>query len=60
MLDYSYIRVCRDGKNKVDFTYIENVVEGHMKAAEVVKPGSKTSGKVNLFAFSELEYFACV
>lgn len=38
--------VNRNGQNMVDFTYIDNVVEGHIKAAEAVKPGSKISGKV--------------
>ena len=35
-----------DGKNLVDFTYVENVVHGHIIAAESLKPGSAASGKV--------------
>ena len=36
----------RDGKNVVDFTYVENVVHGHILAAESLTPNSLTCGKV--------------
>ena len=36
----------RDGKNVVDFTYVENVVHGHILAAESLTPNSPTCGKV--------------
>lgn len=38
--------VCRDGKNLVDFTYVENVVHGHILAAEKLHRGSPLCGKV--------------
>ncbi|KAM6923619.1 sterol-4-alpha-carboxylate 3-dehydrogenase, decarboxylating [Xenentodon cancila] len=34
-----------DGKNLVDFTYVENVVHGHILAAERLKPDSPICGK---------------
>lgn len=34
-----------NGKNLVDFTFVENVVHGHILAAEKLKPGSELSGK---------------
>ncbi|KAK2168786.1 hypothetical protein LSH36_14g06003 [Paralvinella palmiformis] len=34
-----------DGKNIVDFTFVENVVHGHILAAEHLEPGSKICGK---------------
>ena len=37
---------CRDGKNIVDFTYVENVVHGHILAAEHLQKDSKICGKV--------------
>lgn len=37
---------CRDGKNLVDFTYVENVVHGHILAAENLQKGSPLCGKV--------------
>uniref|UniRef100_A0A8D2PAB7 NAD(P) dependent steroid dehydrogenase-like n=1 Tax=Zosterops lateralis melanops TaxID=1220523 RepID=A0A8D2PAB7_ZOSLA len=37
--------VCRDGKNLVDFTYVENVVHGHILAAEKLHKGSPLCGK---------------
>jgi len=39
--------VDRNGKNLVDFTYVHNVVHGHVLAAESLHPGSKISGKVD-------------
>lgn len=36
----------RDGTNLVDFTYVENVVHGHILAAEHLKPDSPLCGKV--------------
>lgn len=38
--------VRRDGKNLVDFTYVENVVHGHILAAEKLHKGSALCGKV--------------
>ena len=35
-----------DGKNIVDFTYVENVVHGHILAAEGLDKGSVVCGKV--------------
>ncbi|XP_028315818.1 sterol-4-alpha-carboxylate 3-dehydrogenase, decarboxylating [Gouania willdenowi] len=34
-----------DGKNLVDFTFVENVVHGHILAAECLRPDSPTCGK---------------
>ncbi|KAL2077822.1 hypothetical protein ACEWY4_027326 [Coilia grayii] len=34
-----------DGSNLVDFTYVENVVHGHILAAEHLRPGSALCGK---------------
>ncbi|XP_040030684.2 sterol-4-alpha-carboxylate 3-dehydrogenase, decarboxylating isoform X2 [Gasterosteus aculeatus] len=34
-----------DGTNVVDFTYVENVVHGHILAAERLRPGSPICGK---------------
>lgn len=34
-----------NGKNLVDFTFVENVVHGHILAADHLKPGSEISGK---------------
>ncbi|XP_005095330.1 sterol-4-alpha-carboxylate 3-dehydrogenase, decarboxylating [Aplysia californica] len=34
-----------DGKNVVDFTYVGNVVHGHILAAEHIGPGSPANGK---------------
>ncbi|XP_068596661.1 sterol-4-alpha-carboxylate 3-dehydrogenase, decarboxylating [Brachionichthys hirsutus] len=34
-----------DGTNLVDFTFVENVVHGHILAAESLQPGSSTCGK---------------
>ncbi|NXA01089.1 NSDHL protein, partial [Nesospiza acunhae] len=34
-----------DGKNLVDFTYVENVVHGHILAAEKLHKGSPLCGK---------------
>jgi len=35
-----------DGNNLVDFTYVDNVVHGHIIAAENLKSGSAVCGKV--------------
>ena len=37
----------RSGKNLVDFTYVENVVHGHILAAETLRAGSPTCGQVS-------------
>ncbi len=36
----------RDGSNLVDFTYVENVVHGHILAAEHLKADSPLCGQV--------------
>ncbi len=36
----------RDGSNLVDFTYVENVVHGHILAAEHLKAESPLCGQV--------------
>lgn len=36
----------RDGTNLVDFTFVENVVHGHILAAENLRPNSPICGKV--------------
>jgi len=38
----------RNGKNLVDFTYVHNVVYGHILAAEKLQLGAKICGKVRL------------
>ena len=35
-----------DGNNLVDFTYVKNVVHGHILAAEKLGKGSTACGKV--------------
>ena len=35
-----------DGKNLVDFTFVGNVVQGHILAAEHLGPDSPVNGKV--------------
>ena len=40
------VDMCRDGKNIVDFTYVENVVHGHILAAENLQSDSIICGKV--------------
>lgn len=37
----------RDGTNLVDFTFVENVVHGHILAAEHLRPDSPICGKVS-------------
>ena len=37
---------CRDGENIVDFTYVDNVVHGHILAAENLHKDSSVAGKV--------------
>lgn len=38
--------ICRDGSNLVDFTYVENVVHGHILAAEHLKADSALCAQV--------------
>lgn len=38
----------RDGTNLVDFTFVENVVHGHILAAEHLRPNSPICGKVRI------------
>ncbi len=40
------LKYFRDGKNVVDFTFVENVVHGHILAAETLGPESPVNGKV--------------
>ena len=40
--------VSSNGKNLVDFTYVDNVVHGHILAAETLSKGSPHCGKVCL------------
>ena len=42
----SVISIGSDGKNLVDFTYVENVVHGHVVGAESLQPDCKSAGKV--------------
>ena len=56
---------CRDGKNVVDFTYVGNVVHGHILAAEHLNPGSPVCGKVDLvdlvvFTFLSFSLSVCL
>jgi len=37
----------RNGKNMVDFTYVRNVVHGHVLAAEKLQPGAAVCAKVH-------------
>lgn len=41
-----YNVLCSDGKNVVDFTYVKNVVHGHILAGDSLIPQSSTCGKV--------------
>lgn len=38
--------LCSDGSNLVDFTFVDNVVHGHILAAESLRPESPICGKV--------------
>ena len=38
----------RDGKNLVDFTYVDNVVHGHILAAQKLGKDSPVCGKVRV------------
>ncbi len=40
--------ICRNGKNIVDFTYVENVAHGHVMAAESLHKDSQLCGKVSV------------
>lgn len=42
----SFFFICRDGSNLVDFTYVENVVHGHILAAERLKTDSPLCAQV--------------
>ncbi|XP_002738028.1 sterol-4-alpha-carboxylate 3-dehydrogenase, decarboxylating-like [Saccoglossus kowalevskii] len=46
-----------DGKNLVDFTYVENVVHGHVLAAEHLQNGSVVCGKAYNITNDEPIYF---
>jgi sterol-4alpha-carboxylate 3-dehydrogenase (decarboxylating) len=37
---------CRNGENLVDFTFVENVVHGHILAAENLSQDAALGGKV--------------
>ena len=41
-----FLLLFRNGKNVVDFTYVDNVVHGHILAAEQLGPGAIICGKV--------------
>ena len=38
--------LCRNGKNMVDFTFVENVVHGHLLVGEALGPESPVNSKV--------------
>ena len=42
----TFLSLYRDGKNLVDFTYIDNVVHGHILAGEKLGKDSPLCGKV--------------
>ena len=42
-----------DGKNRVDIIYIDNAVEGHIRAFEALQPGSAVAGKVYFLSDGE-------
>ncbi len=44
---YSSASLYRNGKNIVDFTYVENVAHGHVMAGEALHKDSKLYGKVS-------------
>ena len=48
--DYNQITLLplRDGKNLVDFTYVDNVIHGHILAAENLHKDSTLRGKVGV------------
>ncbi|KAI1902696.1 hypothetical protein AGOR_G00018670 [Albula goreensis] len=46
-----------DGKNLVDFTFVENVVHGHILAAERLRPESPLCGKAYHITNDEPVYF---
>ncbi len=46
MKDTRSLFCCRNGKNKVDFTFVENVAHGHILAGEALAPNSPVNGKV--------------
>lgn len=41
--------VIGDGQNLWDFTYIDNVVHGHLCAENALEKGSEAAGKVRMF-----------
>lgn len=47
IFDLLFCSYSRDGTNLVDFTYVENVVHGHILAAERLRPESPACGKVS-------------
>lgn len=46
-MKFSVILLISDGNNLVDFTFVENVVHGHILAAERLRPDSPACGKVS-------------
>ncbi len=42
-----------DGKNKVDIIYIDNAVEGHIRALESLQPGAQCAGRVYFLSDDE-------
>lgn len=47
LICFSLFICCSDGTNLVDFTFVENVVYGHIMAAEHLRPDSPICGKVS-------------
>lgn len=47
------LRIIGDGKNILDITYIDNVVESHIKAAEAIWSGSAACGKTYFISDNE-------
>ena len=44
---FDRLQICfRDGKNIVDFTYVDNVVEGHILAEKHLSAQGKANGQV--------------
>jgi len=48
-----HLRLIGDGKNRVDATYIGNVVDAHLLAADRLKPGSRIAGRAYFISNDE-------
>lgn len=42
---------CRNGKNTVDFTYVDNVVHGHILAEQNLGPQGVANGQVRSYSY---------